>query len=644
MAERPPRRKSNAPAMPPALVPDRRDLTEWAGGTRVTLAVVLTDVVGSTALGERLKDERMRQVLRAHFAQCDRLITRYRGRRVKTIGDGVVAVFRTAADALDFARELHADPGWPELHIRAGIHVGAIDIEAEDVAGIEMHVAARLVEGITGAEVWVTDRAKADIDGLGAEQHLGLHWQRHPDRRFRGIDGRRFTLWALALPANEMSVSPSPPGGQSEPVRVSRVKTQRSSPVRSSPVRGSTVHSAAFDDRPAIAVLPFADFSGDPGQSHFSDGIAGEIIDELSSWRLFPVIARNSTFAFKGQALDSLEVGRRVGARYIVEGSINSLGQRVRISARLVDAVSNLQVATERFDSRFDELPELHDQVTEMIVGSIAPEVLRAERRRALQKPRRNLTSYEYFLRGLEAHYAYTKPDNAEAQVNFRQAIEADPQNAQAYAALALAMVHAVQLGWRNDSEHSYAVADGLAAKALALDPRAPSAHFALGLTSMMLGRIDKALREVREAIRINPSHAAAHAIMAPLLCYAGEPSAAGLDSAKRAIRLSPYDPRLGLWLTTIAQIQYFLAAYEEAVDYGRQAITLIADNPVAHRFAAASLGQLGRAAEAAPSIAAIRHSSAPTLAAIRSSVAHLYRDPGMIEHMLDGLRKAGLE
>jgi tetratricopeptide (TPR) repeat protein len=270
--------------------------------------------------------------------------------------------------------------------------------------------------------------------------------------------------------------------------------------------------------------------------------------------------------------------------------------------------------------------------------------VLRAERNRALQKPRHNLTSYEFFLRGLEAHYAYTKTDNAEAQLYFGKAIEADPRNAQAHATLAHAMLHAAQLGWRRDDDHNYAVADRHAVRALALDPRSPSAHFALGCTSMMLGRIEQALGEVKEAIRINPSHAAAHALMAPLLCYLGQPSAEGLESARRAIRLSPYDPRLGLWLTTVALAQYFLGDYAEASQLGQQAVALIPDNPVAHRFTAASLAQLGKADEAAPFVAAIRQSSSPTIETIRQAVSHLYRDPRMIEHMLDGLRKAGLD
>jgi adenylate cyclase len=408
-------------------------------------------------------------------------------------------------------------------------------------------------------------------------------------------------------------------------------------------LRGNTPSSTALDDRPAIAVLPFSSIGDDPGQEYLSDGITEDIINELASWRFFPVIARSSTFIFKGHAADTAQVRKKTGARYLVEGSVNKIGRRIRVAARLVDAVTGRQLASERFDRSLQEISEIQDQLAEMIVGSIAPEVLRIERHRVSHKPRKSDTSYEHFLRGLEAHYRYTKTDNAVAQRYFRRAIETDPQNAPAHAVLASAIMHAVQLGWREDSDHNYAVADEFARRAVALDPRAPVAHFALGSSSMFLGRIEEALIEMREAIRLNPSHAAAHAIMAPLLCYVGRADEA-LDSARRALSLSPYDPRLGLWISLVSQAQYFLRVYDEAAIMGQHAFSLISENPLAHRFAAASLGQLGRAAEAEAVVLTIRRSRAPSIDAIRKSVVHLYRDEQMIEHMLDGLRKAGLE
>lgn len=624
-------------ASPPLPHSNLPNLIAWAGGPRATLAVVFTDVVGSTSLRGRLKDERMSEMLHAHFAQCDMLIAEHGGRRVKTIGDGVMALFRSAGAALDFARRLHANPGPQELRIRAGIHVGEIDVETDDVAGIEVHVAARTTDGIKGARICLTARAKSDVDRLGARHHRSLSWEHRESVAFKGLEGRRFTLWSLREGADVPAVAPATPR---------RPKPLRTAAARSGTRKARaayTIARPASDGRPAIAVLPFVNLSDIPDQSHFSDGIADDLINELARCRMFPVISRNSSFTFKNRDIEITEIGRRLGAGYVVEGSFNRIAQRARISARLIDAITGVQMAAERFDRDFDELPHVQDEITEMIVGSLAPELLRVERLRVAQKPRKNPTSYECFLRGLEAHYRYTKIDNAAAQRHFRAAIEADERNAQAHALLAHAILHAVQLGWREDEGHNYGVADQHALRAVALDARAPFAHFALGSSSMFLGRVEQALREMRETVRINPSHAAAYAIMAHLLCYVERPNDA-LESVQHALRLSPYDPRLGLWLAAQSQAHYFLGAYEEAATIGQQALFLIEQNPIAQRFTAASLGQLGKTGEAEPLIAVLRKSPAPSTEAIRGSVIRLYRNRDMIEHMLDGLRKAGLD
>jgi adenylate cyclase len=612
---------------------DGPGLIEWAGGTRGTFAIVFTDIVGSTALRGTLKDERMSELLHTHFGRSDELIAQHGGWRVKTIGDGVLALFRTAGSALDFARAIQENPGPKNLRMRAGIHVGEIHIEPSDVAGIEVHIAARVVDKIIGPEIWLTDRAKVDVDGLGARKHDALKWQRHPKVIFKGLKNTAFILWSLgetsARGARSFSNSSE---GSSASTRNKRELTPY----------GTAVSRVNIESRPAIAVLPFINLSNTPGHSHLSDGITDDIINELASCRMFPVIARNSSFAFKDQMVEVTEVGRRLGARYVMEGSFNRRMQRIRISARLIDAVTGIQMAAERFDRDFNSFSEIQDQITEMIVGSLAPELLRVERQRIVKTPEKNPTSYEYFLRGQEFHYRYTKTDNSMAQKYLERAIESDPLYSQAHALLAHAIIHAVQLGWRDDDQHNYAIADQHATRSMALDPRAPFAHFALGATSMFLGRIDQALYEMRETVKINPSHAAAHAILAHLLCYVDQPEEA-LKSVEWAIRLSPYDPRLGLWLAGKSQAHYFKRNYFEAVAAGQQALLLLAENPIAQRFTLASLGQMERMRDSQPLIHIIRRSPTPSLAAIKQSVLRLYRNPLMVEHMLDGLRKAGL-
>jgi adenylate cyclase len=397
-----------------------------------------------------------------------------------------------------------------------------------------------------------------------------------------------------------------------------------------------------FDERPAIAVLPFANVSGDPNQDYFADGITYNIISELASWRAFPVIGRGSTFAFKNRDIDTQSLGEQLGARYLVDGSAAKTTTRVQVTAQLIDATNGQCLVPERHERDVGDLFEIQREIVEVIVGSIAPEVLKVECERVERRQSLNPTSYEYFMRGLAFHYRYTKEDNAEAQRLFRQAIDADSKNAQAYARLAHAMVYAVQHRWREDADHNFEIADKLATHALALDSRAPSAHFALGSTSMFLGRTEQALAEMQEAVQVNPSHAAAHAVMAHLLCYMGRP-AEGLQSIERALRLSPHDPRLGIWLPALAQAYYFLERYEAAIAAARRALSLTPGNVIATRFLAAALGQLERVDEAAPAVAFLRVSREPTLVEQKRLMDPLYRAPEKVSHVLAGLQKAGL-
>jgi adenylate cyclase len=604
-------------------------------GGRKLIAVLYADMVAySRLIG--LDDAGTAQRLRTlRRTLIDPAIREHGGTLVQTGGDSLLVAFGSIDGAVRCAltvqRQLpqhdHAPSPDRIIRFRMGINIGDTIADGTNLHGDAVNVAARL-------------QAECPPGGICVSRAVRDHMHGQLDLAFDALgplDLRNIARPVEAYVLNLDAAASTPRRGGKPSMRAQREAVTRS------PRSATTAIEVDFDVRPAIAVLPFTNFSDSPDQAYFADGIADDIINELASWRTFPVIARNSSFAFKGQVIDVTQLGRELGARYLVDGSCNRVGQRVRVAARLIDAATGIQVAAERFDRSIDELADLQDQIAEMIVGSIAPEVLRAESHRVARRPRKNASSYEHFLRGLEAHYRYTKADNAEAQAHFRRAIEADPRNAQAYALLASAIMHAVQLGWREDDEHNYVVADQLAARAVALDPRAPFAHFSLGSSSMFLGRLDQALAEMRNAIRINPSHAAAHVIMAHLLCYVGQPNEA-LAAAERALRLSPYDPRMGLWLSAVSQSNYFLEDYEDAAAVGQQALSMIPENLLAQRFAAASLGQLGRVAEADPIVATLRQSTAPSIEAVRRSVVRLYRDQQMIEHMLVGLRKAGLE
>src|SRR5262249_44816708 len=229
------------------------------------------------------------------------------------------------------------------------------------------------------------------------------------------------------------------------------------------------------------AVLPFANFSGDPEQEFFADGITEDIISMLAGWRAFPVIARNSTFTYKGKTVDIKKVGEELGAHYVLEGSVRKSGRRVRVTAQLIQAVTGHHIMAEKYDRDLTDLFELQDEITHAIAGAIEPELLKFERERIAERPQLSEDAYELYQRGMSHHYRNSKADNAEAQANFRQALAIDGQYPQATAALALAVLNAGFLGWVENVEANYVEAYELAQRAVALDARYPNAHFALG-------------------------------------------------------------------------------------------------------------------------------------------------------------------
>jgi adenylate cyclase len=398
----------------------------------------------------------------------------------------------------------------------------------------------------------------------------------------------------------------------------------------------------AFDDRRAIAVLPFANFSGDPEQEFFADGITEDIISMLAGWRAFPVIARNSTFTYKGKAVDIKKVGEELGVRYVLEGSVRKSGRRVRVTIQLIRADTNHHIMAERYDRDLTDLFELQDEIAHTIAGAIEPEILKFERERIAERPPRSEDAYELYQRGMFHHYRHSKADNIEAQSYFRRALATDTQYSQAIAALAIAVCNAGFLGWADDAERNYQESLELAQRAVALDARYPNAHFALAITCMYTHRSNRAMAEMRQAIELNPSFAAAQAILGHMLTYAGQPEET-IALVEKAIRLSPNDPRLFIWLPALAAAHYQLRHYEQAVETGRRSWTLNRNWPVGLRYVVAGLAQLDRLGEARAALADLKKLDAD-LAAFERVARRVFQDEAPVDHILDGLRKAGFE
>jgi tetratricopeptide (TPR) repeat protein len=296
----------------------------------------------------------------------------------------------------------------------------------------------------------------------------------------------------------------------------------------------------------------------------------------------------------------------------------------------------------ERYDRDLTDLFELQDEITHAIAGAIEPEILKFERDRIADRPQHSEDAYQLYQRGVWHHYRHAKEDNIAAQGYFRRALAIDPDYPQALAALALAVCNAGYLGWADDAERNYEESFALAQRAVAVDGRYPAARFVLGLTCMWTRRSDRAMAEMRQAIDLNPSFAQPYAILGNMLTYVGQPEETP-PFVEKAIRLSPSDPRLFMWLGVLAGAHYQLRHYEQAVEVGRRSWTLNRNFPAGLRCVVAGLGQLGRIEEAHTAVAELKKLD-PNLAFVEGVLSRLYHNRDGADHLLDGLRKAGFE
>jgi adenylate cyclase len=527
--------------------------------------------------------------------------------------DDVVEAARCAAALRDaVAQTNQALPEEQRIAMRIGINFGDIIAEGGDVFGDGVNIAARVEALAKPGSVYVSEIVHQQVVGK-----VDFEFEELGPQDLKNI---------------------------AKPIRVYRMAGDMAalSEELVATAAAASASSAGFDDRRAIAVLPFANFSGDPEQEFFADGITEDIISMLAGWRAFPVIARNSTFNYKGKAVDIKKVGEELGVRYVLEGSVRKSGRRVRVTIQLIRADTNHHIMAERYDRDLTDLFELQDEIAHTIAGAIEPEILKFERERIAERPQRSEDAYELYQRGVWHHYRHTKPDNLEAQAFFRRALAIDTQYPQAATALTIAVLNAGFLGWAEDADANFAAAYDLGQGAIRLDPRYPNAHFALGLVCTWTRRIERAIAEFEEAIRLNPSHAAAQVQLGQMYNYTGRPEEA-IALEEKGIRLSPTDPRLFMWLPALAGAHYQLGHYAEAVEYGRRSWTLSRIWPHGLRYVVAGLAQLGRNNEAKAALADLKQMD-PDLAYSATTLRRLFSDPAAVDHILDGLRKAGFE
>jgi adenylate cyclase len=396
----------------------------------------------------------------------------------------------------------------------------------------------------------------------------------------------------------------------------------------------------SLPDRPSIAVLPFVNMSGSANEDYFADGITEDIITDLSKWRWFFVIARNSTFAYKGRSIDVRQIGDELGVRYVVEGSVGKSAGQLRITAQLIDAGSGSHIWAERFDCAPKDLFAVEDEVSQKIATSIEPALTRAEVQRARTKPTQDMAAWDFYLQGLSAFNRTTQESNEEAALLYERALNLDPRLADAYAGLARVYLlrgnHRLG-GAARDSCLQLTVE--MAERALSIDDHNPTALAALSLAEIHLGRHEAALRAVSRALQLNPNFAFAYTNLAACQLFRGE-AAEALVAIETALRLSPLDPHRFSRLAVKASALYLLRRYQEAIGAAQESRTLGYFHTATRVLAAsyAQLGMLEKAKAAANELVA--NGKGDTY--IGEVIAPFLR-PEDREHYAEALRKAGL-
>jgi TolB-like protein/class 3 adenylate cyclase len=536
--------------------------------TRRLAAILAADMAGYSRL-MGLDEAGTAHALREYRAAADPLIAQHGGRIVKTTGDGVLIEFGSVVAAVQCAVGLQklaaernaATDAERRMEWRIGIHLGDVLVEGDDILGDGVNIAARL-EGI------------AEPGGICIS-----------DDAFRQVRGK---IEAEFADIGEQSLK-----NIARPLRVYSIGA---SPATEQPITSPT--ALPLPDKPSIAVLPFANMSGDPEQEYFADGMVEEIITALSRIRWLFVIARNSSFTYKGQAVDVKQVGRELGVRYVLEGSVRKGGNRVRITAQLVDALNGAHLWAEHFDGSLEDVFDLQDKVASSVAGVIEPTLEAAETRRSAERPTTDLTAYDLYLRAYPYAVSYERDRVVQALDLLEQAIERDPRYGPALAVAALCHHHLDTNGWTDDLETNRRLGVDLARRALRVGEDDPGV---LANAAFVLARfgedIDAAIALVDRSLVLNPSFARGWACSGYIRMFAGQPDLA-IEHFETALRLSPrsHGPS---YLMGKGMAQFMARRFEEAAATLQLSLQELPSYANTHRFLAACYAQMGRLDEA---------------------------------------------
>ncbi|MGQ0582744.1 MAG: adenylate/guanylate cyclase domain-containing protein [Reyranella sp.] len=581
--------------------------TEIQRTERKLAAILAADVVGYSRLMSHDEEGTLNR-LKAHLGELvEPHIAAHRGRIVKRTGDGLLVDFASAVEAVRCAVAIQAGMADrnraagddSRIEFRIGINLGDVIIEGEDIYGDGVNIAARLESLADPGGIFVSRAVRDSV-----RDKLGIVLEDLGEKPVKNI---------------------------ARPVRVFRIGRADGMTTASQP--------PAMPDKPSIAVLPFTNMSGDAEQEYFSDGISEDLITDLSKVSALFVIARNSSFTYKGKTAKVQEIGRELGVRFVLEGSIRKAGNRVRITAQLIDATSGGHLWADRFDRDLTDIFATQDEVVQKIVGALAVKLTQREVQQRRRIGTRSIEAYECWLRARELLARSTRESVAQCQTMHRRAAEIDPAFAAPHAGLAFARVADYVNGWADDQVLVLEEAEASARRAIELDEREPVGYVALGNVLVWRRRHDDALVALRHALEIESNYAQGRALMGMALMYSGRPAEA-LEAYAASMRLDPYYPNIVLHL--VAQAHFSLGQDETAAACLLERIARNPNTDASRMLLASSYGHLDRAEEARVVWAELLHVT-PGFSINQRAKVLPYKDSSDFDRIVQGLAKAGL-
>ena len=580
--------------------------------TRRLTAILAADVVGYSRL-IRADEEGTYSALKSLRENLiDPSIAEHEGRIVKTMGDGLLVEFPSVVDAVRNAVEIQNAvaedqaeiPTERQIVFRVGINLGDVVVDGDDIHGDGVNVAARL-EGL------------ADPGGIFVSETVYNEIRDRTDFPFEDLGAKEVK-------------------NIDRPVRVWRWAKEGRGLVGAD---AEAVSPASRSDKPSIAVLPFDNMSDDPEQAYFSDGIAENIITHLSRLSGLSVIARNSSFAFRGQSVDIRRVSQELGVNHVLEGSVRKAANRVRVTAQLVAGESGVHLWASRYDRDLDDIFAIQDEITQNIVDALKVNLKLDERENIGIAATSNMEAYDYVLRARSLIYRADRESNAEARRLLEKVLELDPDYIAAYWGIAVTLFTAYTNGWGEAPESALDRGCKLAKTAVELNPNDAHGHYAMALGLLWRRDIDGAIKEIEKAIGLAPSNAEAFATRGLILGFASRPAEA-IDSLEESMRLDPKHP--GFWLHFLAHAHFLQADYDRAVALLNQRIRLDPETDISRALLASCFGHLGLVPDAKIAWEKLREVN-PDYSIEQKATILPYKNPADWNRVVDGLRKAGV-